>query len=307
MKKIFWKLMFLITLISLLFTFIFGSEIPWGNLESAYFSWPLAKKILYDISVGVFSSMILVWCIDRIQLRETEKQESKQRLILYNKLTPFLTDYYNFYLFLYIATRSIPVEPDNKVLYSLYECKDEFIKQLKSENPFYKDGYYGDPSKYKKQIALMEQHANNNEVIDEVLQMSTNLPWYVCWEIEGAKFYDGISQIEKDFPTFFTNDLLEIFDKLLEKVYPQKNMVNFVEGKHLSEYFGKRINYGKIPTEMFIDTYEIEEILRLLDSIMNNIEIDSSKNLKARDLKFFNDRNVCPQIGYSCEKENTDN
>ena len=69
MKNSFWKFILGLTLLSLIFTVIFGSEIPWGNLWTVCFSWPLAKAILYDISVGIFSSMILVWCIDRIQLK----------------------------------------------------------------------------------------------------------------------------------------------------------------------------------------------------------------------------------------------
>ena len=128
MKNRFWKLMIGITLLSLLFTIILGSEIPWENLKEACFSWPLAKTILYDISVGVFSSMVLVWCIDRIQLNMTEREESKRRLILYNKISPLLEEYYNFYLFLYIATRNVPVDPTSAALKSLYQCKDELIK-----------------------------------------------------------------------------------------------------------------------------------------------------------------------------------
>ena len=156
MKNKFWKLMIGVTLLSLLLTIILGSEIPWGNLKAACFSWPLAKAILYDISVGIFSSMVLVWCIDRIQLNMTEREESKRRLILYNKISPLLEEYYNFYLFLYIATRNVPVHPSSAALKSLYQCKDELIKQLYDTNPFYKDGYYGDSAKWDLQMNLMQ-------------------------------------------------------------------------------------------------------------------------------------------------------
>lgn len=84
MNKNFWKSMLVITMVSLVMTLILGSDIPWKELSTICFSWAIAKSILYDVSVGIFSSMILVWCIDRIQLRETEKKEAKQRIILYN-------------------------------------------------------------------------------------------------------------------------------------------------------------------------------------------------------------------------------
>ena len=299
----FWKWMLTITLVSLVTTFVFGSEIPWGNLHLATFSWPIAKSILYDISVGVFSSMILVWCIDRIQLRVEEKRAARQRAIVYNKLAPLLTEYYNFYLFLYIATRDAPVETNSKVLTSLYLCKDEFLEQIKRTNPFYKDGYYGDPAKHKTQLALLNQHSGDTKELEQIMNMSTSFPWYTCWEIEGSKFYDGVSQIEKDFPTFFANELLEMIDKLLVIIQPQKNLVNFVEGKYIPAWVGDRIKIAQIPTEMFIDAYEIEHILQLLDRIMVHIEEDSSMKLRGRELSFFNNRNVCPLLGHSCADE----
>ena len=39
----------------------------------------------------------------------------------------------------------------------------------------------------------------------------------------------------------------------------------------------------------------------LLDEIMLSIEKDSEINLRRRELDFFNERNVCPTIGYSCD------
>lgn len=305
MSKNFWRWMRIITLASLVATFVLGSEIPWTNLDNAYFSWPLAKSILYDIAVGIFTSMILVWCIDRIQLRATEEQETKKRLILYNKISPLLTNYYNFYLFLYIATRSTQVDPDSKVLHSLYSCKEEFFSQIIAANPFYKDGYYGDPQKNKNKIDLIRQHSNNPNAIKQIMNMSTSLPWYVCWEIEGEKFYDNISQIERDFPTFFTNELLELFEELLATVLPQKNLVNFVEGKSLPDWAMNQVKMPQLPTQMFLDVYKVEDILRLLDKIMAYIETDASIPLRTRDLAFFNNRNVSPILGDSCKTESS--
>ena len=226
-KKFLW-LMWIITVLSLIFTVLFGSEIAWDDLSKGYFSWPIAKTILYDISVGVSSSMVLVWCIDRIQQKETEKREAKQRLILYNKLTPFLTEYYDFYLKLYIATRDNPVDSQSSVLKSLQYCSEEFINQLNKANPFYKDGCYSDSTKIQAQLARMEANANNPEALKEIMKMNTGVPWYKCWEIEGKKFYEGVLQIERDFPTFFPNELLEKVEHLLKIVAPQRNLINFV-------------------------------------------------------------------------------
>ena len=62
----------------------------------------------------------------------------KRRLILYNNISALFEDkerqlwvgtedYYNFYLFLYIATRNVPVASTSAALKSLYLCKDKLI------------------------------------------------------------------------------------------------------------------------------------------------------------------------------------
>ena len=303
MKNSFWKFILGLTLLSLIFTVIFGSEIPWGNLWTVCFSWPLAKAILYDISGGIFSSMILVWCIDRIQLKMVEREEAKRRLILYNKISPLLEDYYNFYLFLYIETRNVPVDPTSAALKSLYLCKDELIKQLYDTNPFYKDGYYGDSAKFDFQMNLMQQYSDNPQEMEKIMNMSTSLPWYQCWNIEATKVYNGLLQIEKDFPTFFPNELLEQIDNLLAIAQLQTNIVNFVEGRSLTQHIKDKFGVFVLPTEMFVEGYKIEDALQVLDSTMAYIEKDSSKKLRERNMDFFNNRNVNPTIGYTCIKD----
>lgn len=302
MNKNFWKIMLVVTMVSLVMTLILGSDIPWKELNTICFSWAIAKSILYDVSVGIFSSMILVWCIDRIQLRETEKKEAKQRLILYNKLEPHLTKYYDFYLYLYIATRNKLVESNDEVLNSLYYCKEEFIAQIYSTNPFYKDGYYGDSAKLKLQMTLMDSNANNPQAMEQIMKMSTSLPWYKCWCKDGTEFFNNISQIERDYITLFPNELLETLDKLLDIVGAQRYIDEFVEGKNRLELLPYNVPMPQMPTDFFVDAYKIDEILMLLDEIMRYIEKDSGKNLRRRELKFFNERNVCPLIGHSCDK-----
>lgn len=299
MKNSFWKFIIGIAFFSLIATIIFGSDIPWENLGAIGFSWPLAKNILYDVSVGILSSMILVLCIDRIQIKMERIEEAKRRLFLYNRISPLIEDYYNFYLFLYIATRKAPVEPNNLVLRSLFLVKDDFIKQLYDASPFYKAGYKGDKSKVFLQFKLM-RNSNNPDEMEKIWNINTNLPWYKCWHSEAKKFYDGLSQIVKDFPTFFPNELLDDIDKLLDIALTQTNIVDFVEMNHFPPDLIEQLEVPMFPIEFFIVANKIEEALELLDSIMEYIEKDSSKKLKERSLDFFNNRNVEPILGCSC-------
>ena len=302
MNKLYEKRLLIITCMSLSLSIVLGSEIPWHDLSLICFSWPLAKNILYDMSIGVFASTILVWAIDQIQLREQERENSKKRIILYNKLEPVLKKYYDFYLLLYKATRREKVKATDGVLTSLYSCYDEFVEQLKEEEPFYKPGNYVDSKKAKMQMTLMQQCNNDSGAIEQIMQMDIGIPWYACWEIEGKAFYDELSQIEKDYSTFFTNELLDLVDKLLLCVAPQINMTSFISGESILNFTGIKVDVPQLPTEFFVDAYNLKDVIHLLDEIMKCIEEDSGKNLRHREEMFFNGGSVAPSLGASCNK-----
>lgn len=149
---------------------------------------------------------------------------------------------------------------------------------------------------------LMQQHSDDPKAMKKIMEMSTSLPWYQCWNIEATKIYNGLSQVERDFPTFFPNELLEQIDNLLSLVQAQTNIVNFVEMRSLTPSIKEKFGIPMLPTEMFVDAYKIEGTLRVLDIVMAYIENDSSKKLRERNLEFFNDRHTSPTIGHACDK-----
>ena len=95
---------------------------------------------------------------------------------------------------------------------------------------------------------------------------------------------------------------MELLDRLLDIVGAQRYIDEFVEGKERLEMFPHDIPMPQLPTDFFVEAYKMEEVLMLLDEIMRYIENDSEIRLRKRELKFFNERNVCPCIGHSCDK-----
>lgn len=95
---------------------------------------------------------------------------------------------------------------------------------------------------------------------------------------------------------------MELLDRLLDIVGAQRYIDEFVEGKKRLELLPHDIPMPQLPTDFFVDAYKMEEVLMLIDEIMRYIENDSEIRLRKRELKFFNERNVCPSIGYSCDK-----
>ncbi|MBQ8604999.1 MAG: hypothetical protein IJ410_09195 [Oscillospiraceae bacterium] len=290
------KIKIYVTIISFLLMVMFKSDIDFVNLANNYFSVPLAKEILYDISVGTFSAMILVWLIDEMNARNEEKEEKKRRLVIYRKLKPILNEYYEFYLKLYIATRKEEVVINEKVLKSLNDCKDEFIKQIMETAPFYKGGFYADAVKTQMQMKLMMSNPDNPQ---EIINMDTSIPWYKCWCYDSTVFYDGIEEIEKVFPDFIPNDLLENIEQLLELVKPLKGINNFIEMKPMADYVSMQV--VMMPTEFFLDAYKFIDIIDKLESVIKIVENEMDISIRERDVDFFNKRNIAPILGSACE------
>lgn len=91
-----------LTVGSLLVAFFAKSNIDWSNLKNNYIDPVLMKEIFYDLAIGIFSSMVLVWFIDEISERirkknsqEKEKMEIKRfNIVLQCFLKQYITFYY---------------------------------------------------------------------------------------------------------------------------------------------------------------------------------------------------------------------
>lgn len=91
-----------ITILSFIFAIVMKSDIDWSNLQNNYVDWHRVKEICYDLSVGVFSAMILVWFIDEIGNKIEEKksiEKEKAIIIRFDKVLQRYIEQYtlNFY------------------------------------------------------------------------------------------------------------------------------------------------------------------------------------------------------------------
>lgn len=115
------------TAVSLFTAVVFKSNINWCDIQNCCFDWSLTKEIIYDVAIGVFSSMILVWFIDGIaehlQKKAAEK-EAKETIIRFNLLFRKYLDRYitMFYCVTTPASKRNASEDKHKV----FQNKDTF-------------------------------------------------------------------------------------------------------------------------------------------------------------------------------------
>lgn len=72
-----------ITVVSFLGMLLFKSNIDWNNLANNYIDINRVKEILYDLCIGIFSALVLVWIVDDINnsIQEKKSKENEMKAI----------------------------------------------------------------------------------------------------------------------------------------------------------------------------------------------------------------------------------
>lgn len=86
-----WKIV--LTVFSFLLAIVTKSNIDWINLKNNYIDLLLVKEIIYNLSIGVFSAMILIWFIDEIGNHIQERQSKNKELNIIKRFDKVLQCY----------------------------------------------------------------------------------------------------------------------------------------------------------------------------------------------------------------------
>lgn len=96
-SKFFW-LKIVITIISFGGALFFKSNIDWSNIHNNRIDLSLLKEISYDLSIGVFSAMILVWFIDEIGQHIQNRQSKEKECAMIKRFDRVLQQYIERYV-----------------------------------------------------------------------------------------------------------------------------------------------------------------------------------------------------------------
>lgn len=90
-----------ITIVSFLGVIVFRSNINWSNFSNNYVNPVLLKEIAYDLSIGIFSAMVLVWFIDEISNHIQERQSKDAEVEIIKRFDKILQCYINKYIVMF--------------------------------------------------------------------------------------------------------------------------------------------------------------------------------------------------------------
>ena len=107
-KKVFsiWKV--ILTIGSLFLIILSKSNIIWMDFLKKHLDYLFGNDVVYDLSMGIFSGMILVWFIDEINERlqdKKEREKESEKIIRFNRVTQLYIERYK--LFYYCVSTPI--------------------------------------------------------------------------------------------------------------------------------------------------------------------------------------------------------
>ena len=222
-KRGFFILKILFTVISLIILIISKSTIDWSNLQNNYIDHSLVKEIAYDLAVGVFSAMILVWFIDEISNHIQEHQSQEKERSIIKRFDKVLQKYIERYTVMFYCVTT-PIQNQNFAQVAMPEnftLKD--MRDLHQITLLTSEGLSDTAVKSfgeielalrREFIALVEQHDFNYypkfiNIFLDFIQVSLtydnrasilNATQYVCGDISFPTFiHDMLDQCGNDF------------------------------------------------------------------------------------------------------------
>ena len=128
-----WKIA--ITVGSFLGILLFKSNIDWSNLSNNYIDIKRVKEILYDLCIGIFSALVLVWIVDDINnsIQEKKSKENEMEAIkrAHRVIQLYIDKYKKFYYCVTtpISNRSF-LDITMKENFNLSDMKDMYRTSL---------------------------------------------------------------------------------------------------------------------------------------------------------------------------------
>lgn len=113
-SKFFW-LKIVITIVSFVGAILFKSNINLANFQNNHIDLSLLKEISYDLSIGVFSAMVLVWFIDEIGQHIQTQQSKEKECAIIKRFDRVLQQYIDRYITMFYCVVT-PLEERRKQL-----------------------------------------------------------------------------------------------------------------------------------------------------------------------------------------------
>ena len=113
-RKIFTFYKVVLTVVSFILAVLLKSDICWTDWSKNYVDFLIVKEIAYDIAMGIFSAMVLVWFVDAISDYLNERNEARKEVDAISRYDVVLQHYISNYFKAYYDV-IVPLNERNNV------------------------------------------------------------------------------------------------------------------------------------------------------------------------------------------------
>lgn len=237
------------------------------------------SEFIYDLSMTIFTSIIIFFFIDYILEKYNQKEEEKKLKVIIGKIIPSINKFYKFFVDLYLGTRENPVLEDSPVLKNIFHDKEELYESIVKYLNYMEYSPYIDP--YKLSI---EDFFNGKSTI--------YLTWEKAWLYQYSSLYKDLVYFQMYYGVFLSSELLRRLEDLIEVF---NNFFLMTQNMDL-------IRVNKIPfqhktNKSFYQTIELNEVMTLFESFVKYLQEETQIDLMSIDIHDINDKKTRPLLG----------
>lgn len=259
--KIILMIVFIISLVTLIFSF--------GNY----------KDFAYDISMTLFTSILLFYFIDYVLEKHNQKEERKKLNIVISKIKPSLEAFYNFYVALYAGTIEKPITEDSPVLKNIFYNKDKLYESIVENLEMEKDSSYLDITRFSP----IDSFSGKNPVY---------ITWQKAFLNRYNSLFEDLTYLQMHYSIFLSSDLLYKLEELIQKLREPLNIY-----KNMEKFQFNKLGLKYENNETFYASINLKEIMSLFEEFIKIIQEESKINFMDVDIKNINNRNEHPLLG----------
>lgn len=247
-------------------------------IMAIYFSTG-CKEFVYDLSMAIFTSILIFYFIDYILEKYNQKEEEKKLKVVIGKITPSINRFYKFFVDIYAGTREQPVPEDSPVLKNIFYQKDELYQCIVKNLNYIGNSSYMDLDKFS-----IEDSFNGKPPI--------YLTWKKAWINIYLGLYKDLVHFQMYYGIFLSSELLNKLEDLIEVL---NNF--FLMAQQMDQVGANRMSLHYETNETFYDVIKLKEIMTLFESFVIAIQKESQTDFMSIDINDINNRDTRPLLG----------
>lgn len=233
----------------------------------------------YDLSMAIFTSILLFLLIDNILEKYSQKEEGKKLKVAIGKIIPSVKRFYEYFVDLYAGTASDKISKKDPVLKNIFYDKKRLYKLIVDNLNRTESSPYIDLERFN-----MQEFFSKNSL--------KYLTWEKAWLNQFSKLHQDLVVFQLYYGAFLSSELLFKLEDLL-KIF---NSLLLIE-KKMQKADVNEIKINNEDNATFYEIIKLKEVMASFEAFIKCIEKEADIDLMSIKIIDINNRNTHPFLG----------